>query len=75
MQVITVNVQLQLSGNSPGLSLGNPVSYADILQICVLLAMFVVTAAAAKRLSKVIRSWLTGMDLMHATRETYSSHT
>ena len=75
VQVITVNVQLQLSSNSPGLSLGTLVSYADTLQIYVLLAMFVVAAAAARRLSKVIRSWLNGMDLMHATGETYSSHT
>lgn len=72
VQVIAVNVQL--SSNSSGLSLGDPVSYADILQICVLLAMLVVAAAAARRLSKVIRSWLNGMDLMHATGETYSSH-
>ena len=74
VQVIMVNVQLQHSSNSPGLSLGNSISYADIRQICVLLAVFVVGAAAARRLLKVIRSWVNGMDLVHATGETYSSH-
>lgn len=74
VQVIMVNVQLQHSSNSPGLSLGNPISYADIRQICVLLAVLLVGAAAAKRLLKVIRSWVNGIDLVHATGETYCSH-